>query len=190
MALPKVDVVIVGLGAAGGVMAKELSTAGLKVVALDLGPFRKTEDFTYHDELRFSTRKELLQPKLSETPMQLRKDASSPAAPFLPWTISVGIGGGLVHYGTWNWRMLPHHFQIASDVTKRYGAGMLPAGSNIVDWPIKYSDLAPYYDKVDTELGISGKAGNINGTIQAGGNPFEGPRSKDFPLPPILQTTG
>jgi gluconate 2-dehydrogenase alpha chain len=189
MALPKVDVVIIGLGAAGGVMAKELATAGMKVVGLELGPFRKTEDFVYHDELRFSTRKELLQPKLSETPMQLRANASAQAAPFLPWTISVGVGGGSVHYGTWNWRMLPHHFQIASDVTKRYGASALPPGTNIVDWPLKYQDLAPYYDKVDTELGISGKAGNINGNIQAGGNPFEGSRSKDFPLPPLMQTT-
>jgi gluconate 2-dehydrogenase alpha chain len=190
MALPKVDAVIVGLGAAGGIMAKELATAGMKVVGLELGPFRHTEDFVYHDELRFSTRKELLQPKLSETPMQLRADASKATAPFLPWTISVGVGGGSVHYGTWNWRMLPHHFNILSDVTKRYGAAALPSGSNIVDWPIKYTDLSPYYDKVDTELGISGKAGNINGTIQAGGNPFEGPRNKDYPLAPILQTTG
>lgn len=189
MALPKVDVVIIGLGAAGGVMAKELSTAGMKVVALELGPFRRTKDFIYHDELRFEVRQELLQPKLSQTPMQWRTDAKSPAFPFLPWTISVGVGGGSVHYGTWNWRILPHHFKIRSEVVARYGASALPAGSSVVDWPITYNDLAPYYDKVDTEIGISGKAGNINGQIQAGGNPFEGPRSQGFPLPPILQST-
>jgi gluconate 2-dehydrogenase alpha chain len=188
MALPKVDAVVIGLGAGGGVAAKELSTAGLKTVGLDLGPFRHTKDYIYHDELRFSTRKEMLQPKLSETPMQIRPDAQTPAVPFLPWTLSVGVGGGSVHYGASNWRMLPHHFQIYSDLTKRYGAGVIPAGTSIVDWPISYSDLAPYYDKVDTEIGISGKAGNINGQIQPGGNPFEGPRSKEFPLPPVLQT--
>jgi gluconate 2-dehydrogenase alpha chain len=189
MALPEVDAVVIGLGAAGGIMAKELSVAGMKVVGLELGPFRRTADFQYHDELRFEVRQELLQPKISETPMQLRIDANSPAGAFLPWTISVGVGGGSVHYGTWNWRMLPHHFRILSDITKRYGASAIPAGSNIVDWPISYDDLAPMYDKVETELGISGKAGNINGTIQPGGNPFEGPRSKDFPLPPLLQAT-
>jgi gluconate 2-dehydrogenase alpha chain len=100
------------------------------------------------------------------------------------------VGGGTIHYGTWNWRMLPHHFKILSENTARYGASSIPAGTNIIDWPISYTDLSPYYDKVDTELGISGKAGNINGTIQAGGNPFEGPRSQDFPLPPLVQTTG
>ena len=86
--------------------------------------------------------------------------------------------------------MLPHHFRQYSDNVARYGASSIPAGSSVVDWPIAYTDLAPYYDMVDTELGISGKAGNINGKLQAGGNQFEGPRSKDFPLPPLSQTTG
>jgi len=189
MALPKVDAVIIGLGAAGGVMAKELATAGMKVVGLDLGPFRHTSDFVYHDELRMEVRQELLRPKLTETPMQWRIDANSPAYPFVPWTISVGVGGGSVHYGTWMWRMLPHHFKIYSDTVSKYGTGALPAGSNIVDWPITYNDLAPYYDKVDSEIGVSGKAGNIGGIVQTGGNPFEGPRSGDYKLPPLLQAT-
>ncbi len=189
MALPKVDVLIIGLGAAGGIMAKELATAGMKVVGLDLGPFRRTNDFRDHDELRFAVRQEMLRPKITETPMRLRPNTDTAEAPFVPWTISVGVGGGTVHYGTWNWRILPHHFRILSDITKRYGASALPPGTSIVDWPITYDDLAPYYDKVDTEIGISGKAGNINGQIQLGGNPFEGPRSKDYPLPPVLQTT-
>ncbi len=190
MALPKVDALIVGLGAAGGVMAKELATAGMKVVGLDLGPFRRTIDFQYHDELRFTTRKELLQPKISETPMMLRPNAQASAVPSQPWTISVGVGGGSVHYSAWLFRMLPHHFKIRSDVVARYGASALPDGSNIVDWPITYDDPAPYYDKVEVEIGISGKAGNIKGQVQAGGNPFEGPRSGEYPLPPLLTGTG
>lgn len=207
MALPKVDVVIVGLGAAGGVLAKELSTNGLKVVGLDLGPFRRTIDFQSHDELRFSARLELLEPKLSDPPMRLVSTNPTPqydryghpvgppippnpqGSPARSWTISVGVGGGSIHYGTWNWRPLPHHFKIKSDNVAKYGASSIPAGTNIVDWPITYDDLAPYYDKVDTEIGISGKAGNIKGQIQSGGNPFEGPRNADFPLPPLNQTT-
>lgn len=121
MALPKVDVVIIGLGAAGGVMAKELSTAGLKVVGLNLGAFRKTKDFKVHDELRFPVRNELLQPKISETPMQIRQNAQSPAFPSVPWTISDIVGGGSVHYTAQMWRMLPHHFKIRSDTIARYG---------------------------------------------------------------------
>lgn len=190
MALPKVDALIVGLGASGGVMAEELATAGMKVVGLDLGPFRRTVDFHYHDELRFTTRKELLQPKISETPMMLRPNAQSPAVPSQPWTISVGVGGGSVHYSAWLFRMLPHHFKIRSNTIARYGASALPAGSNIVDWPITYDELAPYYDKTEVEIGISGKAGNIKGQIQEGGNPFEGPRNGEYPLPPLLITTG
>ena len=190
MALPKVDVCIIGLGAAGGIMAKELSTAGMKVVGLNLGPFLRTQDFGWgHDELKYPIRQYLLQPKISETPMQYRINAQSPAAPGVAWTISTCVGGGSVHYGTWNWRMLPHHFRIYSDTMAKYGASALPAGTSIVDWPITYDDLAPFYDKVDTEIGISGKGGNINGQIQQGGNSFEGPRSKDFPLPPLMQTT-
>lgn len=190
--LPKVDVLIVGLGAAGCIVAKELSTAGLKVVGIDWGPLRRTSDFMWdHDELKYEERQFLLKPIIDEQPMTYRPDASQTAVDSgVPWTISSGIGGGSIHYGTWNWRMLPHHFKIRSDVIAKYGASALPAGSNIVDWPITYDDLAPYYDKVDTQLGISGMAGNLKGAIQAGGNPFEGPRDIPFPLPPLLQTTG
>jgi gluconate 2-dehydrogenase alpha chain len=190
--LPKVNVVIVGLGAAGGIMAKELATSGLKVVGIEWGPLRRTQDFQWdHDELKYESRQYLLKPIIDEVPMTYRPDATTTAASSgVPWTISSGVGGGSIHYGTWNWRMLPHHFRIKSDTIAKYGANAIPSGTNVVDWPITYNDLAPYYDKVDTELGISGKAGNINGQIQAGGNPFEGPRSKDFPLPPLIQTTG
>lgn len=189
--LPRTDVVIVGLGAAGAIMAKELSTAGMGVVGLEWGPLRRTRDFQWaHDELKYESRRYLLQPIINETPMQYRPDARTAASPGVPWTISSGVGGGTIHYGTWNWRMLPHHFRMRSDLIERYGQGMLPEGTSIVDWPLTYEELAPFYDKVDVELGISGKAGNINGELQEGGNPFEGPRSAEFPLPPVLQSTG
>src|SRR5208283_4720678 len=190
--LSKVDAVIVGLGAGGGIMAKQLSTAGLKVVGLEWGPLRRTQDLQWdHDELKYEVRNFLLQPIINEVPMTYRATAQTTAVNSgVPWTISSGVGGGTVHYGTWNWRMLPHHFKQYSTNVARYGASSIPAGTSVVDWPIAYADLAPYYDMVDTELGISGKAGNINGTLQTGGNQFEGPRSKDFPLPPLNQTTG
>jgi gluconate 2-dehydrogenase alpha chain len=189
--LPKVNVVIVGLGAAGAIMAKELAAAGLKVVGIEWGPLRRTQDFLWdHDELKYESRLFLLKPIIDEAPMQYRPNAQTATSPGVPWTISSGVGGGTVHYGTWNWRPLPHHFRMRTGIIARYGASAIPAGTNIVDWPVTLNDLAPYYDKVDTELGISGKAGNISGNLQAGGNQFEGPRSKDFPLPPLFQTTG
>ena len=133
--LPKVDVLIVGLGAAGCIAAKELSTAGLKTVGLEWGPLRRTVDFHWNrDELKYSQRQFYLQPIINEQPMTYRTDASQPAVNSgVPWTIYSGVGGGTNHYGTWSWRMEPHHFKIRSDTIAHYGASALPAGTSIVD---------------------------------------------------------
>src|SRR5262249_60875372 len=53
------------------------------------------------------------------------------------------------------------------------------------DWGITYAELEPYYDKFEHTAAISGKAGNIKGQIQEGGNPFEAPRAREYPLPPL-----
>lgn len=188
MSLPKVDVVIVGCGAAGGIMAKELSTNGMKVVALDRGDFLRTRDVAQLDELRYQSRGELQQPILNDTPVQWRPDEKTDTVP-LPFMMASGIGGSTRHYTSMHWRMLPHHFKQYSENVARYGADVIPAGTSLVDWPMSYEELAPYYDKVDQEIGISGQAGNINGAIQPGGNPFEGPRNKDYPMPPLLEST-
>jgi gluconate 2-dehydrogenase alpha chain len=55
----------------------------------------------------------------------------------------------------------------------------------IQDWPVTYDELEPHYDRFEYLCGISGKAGNVKGKIQAGGNPFEGPRARDYPNPPL-----
>src|SRR5947208_1323333 len=55
----------------------------------------------------------------------------------------------------------------------------------IQDWGITYAELEPYYDKFEYMAGVSGKAGNIRGQIQPGGNPFEAPRAREYPLPPL-----
>lgn len=188
MSLPKVDVVIVGCGAAGGIMAKELSTNGMKVVALDRGDFLRTNDCAQLDELRYKVRGELQQPILKDTQVQWRLNEQTDTIG-LPFMMASGIGGSTRHYTTQHWRMLPHHFRQYTENVERYGAGSIPEGASLVDWPMSYDELAPFYDKVDEEIGISGKAGNINGNIQPGGNPFEGPRSKDYPMPPLLPST-
>ena len=188
MSLPKVDVVIVGCGAAGGIMAKELSTNGMKVVALDRGDFLRTRDCAQLDELRYQSRGELQHPLLDDTKVQWRPNDQTDTVGLANMMAS-GIGGSTRHYTTQHWRMLPHHFKQYSENVGRYGESVIPKDTSIVDWPMSYDDLAPFYDKVDSEIGISGKAGNINGIIQPGGNPFEGPRSNDYPMPPLLEST-
>jgi gluconate 2-dehydrogenase alpha chain len=86
------------------------------------------------------------------------------------------VGGTSIHYGTQSWRFMPGDFQVHSDTVKRYGPEGIPSGATTADWPIGYDDLETYYDKVEYLIGVSGKGGV---------NPFEGPRTRDFPLPPL-----
>ncbi len=60
-----------------------------------------------------------------------------------------------------------------------------PKGSTVEDWPFGLEELEPYYDRVEREIGVSGKAGNINGRIDRGGNIFEGARAREYPMPPL-----
>jgi gluconate 2-dehydrogenase alpha chain len=68
----------------------------------------------------------------------------------------------------------------------RYGASAIPEDSSLADWPLSYADLEPYYDRAEYELGVSGKAGNLQGKKIEGGNVFEAPRRREYPLPPLL----
>src|SRR6185437_11736846 len=60
----------------------------------------------------------------------------------------------------------------------------------VQDWGVTYDELEPHYDQFEYLCGISGKAGNIKGQIQPGGNPFEGPRTREYPNPPMEMTYG
>ena len=64
----------------------------------------------------------------------------------------------------------------------------MPKGSTVEDWPFGLEELEPYYDKVEYEIGVSGKAGNVNGAIDPRGNIFEGPRARAYPMPPLRGT--
>ena len=79
-------------------------------------------------------------------------------------------------------------FPSALRAIKRYGASSIPTGSTLEDWPLTYDDLEPYYDIVEHEVGVSGKAGNIQGKIDPRGNVFEGPRRREYPMPPLRGT--
>jgi gluconate 2-dehydrogenase alpha chain len=95
-------------------------------------------------------------------------------------------GGGTVHYGSVSWRFHEDDFRARSQTIERYGASAIPEDSSLVDWPLSYADLEPYYDRAEYELGVSGKAGNLQGKKIDGGNVFEAPRRREYPLPPLL----
>jgi gluconate 2-dehydrogenase alpha chain len=184
VAIEKTDVVIVGVGAAGGILAAELGKAGMKVIGLERGPRLKTEDFTPHDELRFFQRQDL-RPNVKRQPVTWRPNANTRAEPLPALAYGNQAGGGTVHYGAVSWRLHEDDFRARSHTVERYGASAVPADSSLVDWPLSYADLEPYYDRAEYELGVSGKAGNIQGNKIAGGNVFEAPRRRDYPLPPL-----
>ncbi|WP_136660853.1 GMC family oxidoreductase [Nitratireductor sp. XY-223] len=193
--LPRKDVVIVGLGWTGSILAHELAQEGLDVVAIERGPWRDTATSfnigVMPDELRFAVRRDLfLQPRTEAITM--RNNVDQVALPmrdygsFLPGN---GVGGAGVHWNGQTWRFWDSDFRTRSHLVERYGAQAIE-GLTVQDWGVTGAELEEYYDRFEYLCGISGKAGNINGTIQPGGNPFEDPRSRDYPLPPMQMTYG
>ena len=188
--LKEVDIVVVGIGMVGSIVAKELAAAGYKVVGLERGASRFTvpefQSPAIHDELRFSVRKALMQDAARET-VTFRNRSSEVALPvrrlesFLPGT---GVGGSMVHWNGQTWRFQSNDFQLATRTRERYGRNFLDADVTIQDWGVTYDDLEPHYDRFEYLLGTSGKAGNLNSRIQPGGDPHESPRSREYPTPP------
>ncbi|MGJ4995929.1 GMC family oxidoreductase [Bradyrhizobium sp. HKCCYLS3077] len=191
--LPRKDVAIVGLGWTGSIMALELCRSGLDVVAIERGPWRDTAtDFnigTAPDELRYAVRHDIFLRTRQET-LTMRNNSSQTALPIRRWGSFLpgnGVGGAGSHWNGQTWRFLPNDFRLRSNTIERYGEKIMPEGHQIQDWPMSYDELEPFYDKFEHVLGISGKAGNIKGQAQAGGNPFEGWRERDYPTPPMKQ---
>ena len=171
----RVDFVVIGAGGAGAIVAKELSTAGFQVVVLEQGPYLHEGDFE-HDELRFKDifdppgiGREVLTRDHALQPDTFRKTEKEKAilVPFAEYGRCVG--GGTVHFTGNYWRFHAIDFQ------ERSKWGEL-SGTGLAYWPITYSELESYYTKAEWELGISGLAG---------ANPFDPPRSKPYPLPPM-----
>ena len=189
--LPPVDVVLVGFGMTAGILGKELADAGLQVVAIERGSFRDTiPDFspaTVQDELRYAVRNELFEEPDRET-LTFRNTMQQTALPMRQlgsFNPASGVGGAMVHWNGQTWRFLPSDFVARSHNVQRYGAKFVPADMTIQDWGVTYDELEPYYDKFEYLCGISGKAGNIDGEIDPAGNTFEGPRKREYPLPPL-----
>jgi choline dehydrogenase-like flavoprotein len=159
----EVDFVIVGSGAAGGVVAKELSTAGFRTVVLEQGPWRTEKDFI-HDELKVFDG--LLTNKFDVSPNTFRKTEKETAKQQPCVLYGRGVGGTSVHFSANFWRFREIDFKEASV------RGPI-TGTSFADWPITYQDLEPYYTKVDWEIGVAGAPG-----------PYDPPRSRPYPMPP------
>ena len=149
-----VDFVIIGSGAAGGVLAKELSTNGFRVVVLEQGPFLHESDFS-HDEYKQSTFGPLVNHNQKQS---FRKTEQEEAKPGYHLMYGKVVGGGSVHFTGNYWRLARN--RLHRSAAKK---GTI-AGTGFADWPITYADLEPYYTKVDWEIGVSGEAGS---------NPFD-----------------
>src|SRR5690242_15150497 len=168
----EVDFVIIGSGAAGGVLAKELSTNGFRVVVLEQGPYLTEADFT-HNEVQVLNKHQLTNhPKLQ--PTTFRKTPQDKTKRQAALVYGRMVGGSSVHFTANYWRF--HEI----DFIERSKVGPVP-GANLVDWPITYAHLEPYYTKVEWEIGVSGLAG---------ASPFDPPRSKPYPMPPLPVKSG
>jgi gluconate 2-dehydrogenase alpha chain len=184
--LKPVDVAVIGLGAAGGVAVLPLARAGLKIAALEAGTWMDPRNF-HPDEIHNNVRRMITTsskcnreiPTIRENPAQRAR----PSAALHP--MMNAVGGSSIHYWAQSWRLNPWDFKTRSEAARRYGAAAIPKGSTLEDWPIDYDELEPYYDRVEYEIGVSGKAGNVQGKIDPRGNVFEGRRTREYPMPPL-----
>ncbi len=173
--MKSVNAVIIGAGAAGGIVAKELAVAGLGVVILERGKWYTPHDCR-KDDLRNQRTTSLgnaFGPDDDGNPRVI-VDGKGIARQVLPsegayQNNAACVGGGTLSYGAQAWRYMPQDFRMRTT----YGA---PEGSSLEDWPISYDDLEPFYEKAEYEIGISGDYSPT---------PFKGPRRRPLPMPPL-----
>ena len=173
--MKRVNAVIVGAGAAGGIVAKELAQAGLSVVLLERGPWYSAFDCRKDDlrNQRTSVLGNAFGPDDERNPrvaidLQGRPHVVRASGPAYSNNAAC-VGGGTASYGAMAWRYMERDFRMRSTY------GHVP-GSTLEDWPISYRDLEPYYQKAEWEIGVSG---------DDSGNPFRAPRRMPLPMPPL-----
>lgn len=170
------DVIVIGGGAGGGSAASVLATEGKKVLVIERGRWRDYANSGHRDHLRnhrlfqygHNTGPEIDgNPRVFIDPLGHEHIVGPHQSGYQP--LASAVGGGTLVYGMQAWRFHPLDFRMAST----YG---VPDGSSLSDWPISYDDLAPWYDRAEWEIGVAGTLG---------GDPNGGPRSRDFPMPPV-----
>jgi choline dehydrogenase-like flavoprotein len=170
------DAIVIGAGAAGGIVAAVLAEAGKHVLLLERGRDLSDGDIS-RDQLR-NQRLGVYGTNAGPDPGSAHPRVAVPvkgrARTVLPheggYHNNAGcVGGGTRVYGAMAWRFMPQDFRMASI----YG---VPEGSSLADWPIDYDELEPWYDRAEREIGVAG---------QGGGNVHEGRRGRDYPMPAV-----
>jgi len=189
--LPGRTVVMVGGGMTAGLAARQLTNANVEVLVLERGGEHangaEARLPTQRDELRWDTRQGLVQDWSVQT-YTLRHHRSETALPvrwmeaFLP---GEGLGGAGNHWNGHTWRWSEYEPQIRTRNESRYGKRAIPKDVPLQDWGTTYAEMRPYHELFEKLFGIAGKAGNIQGTLHEGGNPFEAPRDSEFPQKPL-----
>src|SRR5579862_3726199 len=173
ISLKPVDVAVIGLGAAGGVAVLPLAAAGLKVAGIEVGTWMDPHSFR-PDEIYNNVRGLVTSvPKATREMPTLRNGPTQPTRRGTIHPMMNAIGGTSIHYWGQSWRLKPWDFKTRTEIVRRYGAAAVPKGSTLEDWPISYDDLEPFYDTIEHEVGVSGKAGNIQGKLDPAGNVYE-----------------
>jgi len=176
MALKQVNAVVVGAGAGGGIVASQLAAAGLSVVLVERGKWYTAFDCR-KDDLRNQRTPVLgnaFGPDEERNPRvfvdeQGREHLLKPSDGDYNNNAAC-VGGGTASYGAMAWRYMEKDFRMRST----YGT---VEGSTLEDWPISYTDLEPYYEKAEWEVGVSGDDSN---------NIFRSPRQRPLPMPPLF----
>jgi gluconate 2-dehydrogenase alpha chain len=189
--LPKREVVIVGGGLCAGLVSRQLTNQGRDVLVLERGGDHANGPEArlpgQRDELRWDRRQGLVQNWQREA-FTLRHSRAEPSLPvrwmeaFLP---GEGVGGSASHWNGNTWRWAEYDCVLRTRYESKYGRSAIPADMPLQDWGVTYHELEPYHDLFEKLFGLSGKAGNIKGEFQPGGNPFEAPRRDDYPQKPL-----
>lgn len=190
------DVLIVGAGIAGAIVAYKLAQAGKSVLVLDGGPEIPDDRSEYMQTF-------YLNPiKVPESPYPVMPDDPSPNTLDINTWQQEG-SGYLIQKGplpfsstyervaggtTWHWlgtslRLLPSDFALYTNYLSK---GNPPLGNKAMDWPITYNDLEPFYCSAEQEIGVSGDTANEEYLgITFGNDPKQPGQPYQYPMPQV-----
>ncbi|WP_271400293.1 GMC family oxidoreductase [Salinicoccus roseus] len=178
--LDKVDVVVVGMGWAGGIISAEMAKAGRSVVGLEKGIDKNRSDYVgVKDELRFDNRYQIMQNLTGHTVTSRNEidETALPVRTMQNMQLGTDVGGASVHWAGATYRYWPYEFEIRSQTIDRYGEDKIPEDMNLQDWGITYDEMEEYYEKWEYTAGISGEQ-----------DPLAPERKREWPNPPLKET--